>query len=342
VAAGSYSAQTIGYDASKAGATSRVVFRCAPGFASVFGSGTSGVSLIGAQHLEFVGCDLRGDLGATAQDRSNPASPKPSDFVIRDGRMQSFHLAGAQHVTLQGNDIGHYSYDDGFGSNSLYSDNGQPTETDVKVLDNVFRGITISVPSHDECLFVKRVDGLVIARNEFLGCPGIALAFYDAQVDPALGYAHASNILVENNFLQCRPLNSCYGGSLAMQADTKGTETFRNFTFRFNSTDQSIAFGGCSASLCQNVVAYGNATGGTLSCQMSQSYNLGSSCGGTNNPTDPTFVDANAGDYHAAPGSAQLGFVPAGFCAGSACPPGDVDGDPRAAGVPLDAGADER
>jgi hypothetical protein len=300
------------------------------------------VSLKGAQHVEFVGCDLRGDFGATAQDRANPASPEVSDLVIRDGRMQSFHITGAQHVTIANNEIGHYSYDDGFGSNSLYSDNGQPTESDVKLLDNVFSGITISVPSHDECLFVKRINGLVVSGNKFLGCPGIALAFYDAQTDPATGYAWAGNILVENNFLQCRPLNSCYGGGLAMQADTKSTARFVNFTFRFNSTDQSIAFGGCSTSLCQNVVAYGNATGGSLSCQMTQSYNVGSSCGGTNSPTRPGFVNPDLGDYHASAGSAELGFVPASFCATNGCPGVDVDDQARASGAPLDAGADER
>ena len=90
------------------------------------------------------------------------------------------------------------------------------------------------------------------------------------------------------------------------------------------------------------MVANVNATGGTLSCQMTQYDNLGSSCGGGNSPTGPPFVNADAGDYHATAGSAQLGFVPASFCAANACPGVDVDSTARPSGIALDAGADER
>jgi hypothetical protein len=75
---------------------------------------------------------------------------------------------------------------------------------------------------------------------------------------------------------------------------------------------------------------------------MTQYYNLGSSCGDTNNPTDPAFVNADAGDYHAPAGAPQLGFVPAAFCAAHACPGVDVDSDSRPSASVLDAGADER
>jgi hypothetical protein len=333
VAGGSYGSQRLTYSAAKAAASSRVLFDCAP-------TANFGLSLTGAQHIETAHCDIN-QLSATALNRSDPSSPQVTDLVVRDGRIKDFYITGVQHVTIQRNDIGHYVVED-YGVSSIYSDNGQPTARDVKILDNWFRGITVLSPGHNECLFVKRVDGLVIARNKFIGCPGLAIAFYDAQVDPAKGYAHASNILVENNFLQCRPLNTCYGGSMAVEASTKGYQRFINFSFRFNSTDGSIAFlGGCDATLCQNVVAYGNATGGSLSCEMSQSYNLGSSCGGSNSSTKPSFVNAGIGDFHAVPGSAELGFVPAAFCAARGCPANDVDGNPRAAGVPLDAGADE-
>jgi hypothetical protein len=334
VAAGAYGSQNIPYSAAKAAASSRVLFDCNA-------AANFGLSLTGSQHLEFAHCDING-LSATAQNRSDPSSPEVTDVVVRDGRIKDFYITGVQHFTIQRNDIGHYVVED-MGVSSIYSDNGQPTARDVKILDNWFRGVTVLSAGHNECLFVKRIDGLVIARNKFIGCPGLAIAFYDAQVDPAKGYAHASNIVVENNFLQCRPLSTCYGGSMAVEASTKGYQRFINFTFRFNSSDGSIAFlGGCDATLCQNVVAYGNATGGSLSCSMTQSYNLGSSCGGSNSATKPTFVDANAGDFHAAPGSAALGFVPAGFCAGSSCPATDVDGDARTTGVAVDAGADER
>jgi chitodextrinase len=339
VAAGLYPAQSIQYSAAKAGATSRVVFQCAPAFGSIIGSGTSGLSLNGAQHIELVGCDLRGDFGAMAQDRTSASSPEVTDVVVRDGRMQSFHITSVHDFTISGNDIGHYSYDDGFGSNSIYSDTGLPASTNVKVVDNVFNGITISTPSHDECLFINGVDGLTIAQNMMLNCPGLAIAFYDSQT------RYARNILVENNFLQCRPRASCYGGDQVIELDTKGTQSFSNVTIRFNSADGSMAFLGDSGGLYSNARAYGNAVT-SISCPSTVpdwkiDYNVGSSCGGTNKSTLPVYVNQIGGDLHTLLGAPQVDLIPSSFCASAGCPSSDIDGQPRPAGAAYDAGADE-
>jgi hypothetical protein len=328
VAAGSYASQSISYSAAKLGATQRVVFQCAANFSSSLGAN---LGLRGAQHVEFVGCNL-GQLSAQALDRTDPASPEATDFVVRDGKLKDFYVTGAQHWVIQNNDIGHYSVDgDGLGVSSVYSDNGQPTLFDGKILGNTFSGITVITPSHNECLFVKRVDTLVIAGNKFIGCPGLAIAFYDAQLDPAKGYAHASNVTVENNFLQCRPLTTCYGGSYAVQADTKGQERFINFVFRFNSSDGGLVMGGCDATLCQNVKAYGNA--GNVGSGWPVRFN---------NVPNPLFVDQPEGDFHEAVGSPSIDGIPLSICQLNPCPATDVDGQLRSLGATFDAGADER
>ena len=64
VADGTYtSGQTLVYDPSKASAKKRVVFAPAPGAHPVF---TSGIQLAGAQHIEFVGLELRRERFCTA------------------------------------------------------------------------------------------------------------------------------------------------------------------------------------------------------------------------------------------------------------------------------------
>jgi len=303
------------------------VFRAAPGARPVIAN----LDIQGGQHIALNGLDLRGDLGMYALNRSSPSSPEVTDVVVQGGRIQSFHITGAQHVLIENNDIGHYSLDTMPGVNSLYSDNGQPTERDVRVIGNVFRDITITNPSHNECLFVKRINGLVISGNKFIGCPGLAIAFYDAQNDPATGNAYASNVLVENNFLQCRPLASCYGGSMALEASTKGDQIFRNFIFRFNSTDGSIAMLDCSAALCQNVKAYGNA--GSIGNGWPARFA---------NVPRPRYVNSQAGDFHAVAGAPQIGAVPASVCKANGCPATDIDGHARPRTWALDAGANQR
>jgi hypothetical protein len=339
VAGGTYSRQTISYDATKSQASSRVTFQAAPGATPV-----TGLELSGAQHLAFVGITFTQDLGMAALDRTNPGSPLTTDILVRGGRMQSFHITSAQNVTIDGVDIGHYSYADGYGSNSLYSDNGMPTERNITIQNSVFQGITVPTGTHSECLFVKRIDGLTIRNTVMKGCPGIAIAFYDANTGSDSGSNTAQNVLIENNFLSCGPVSVCYGGGQVAQMDTKGFETFRNVTWRFNSMVGSVYLNGAQT----NGRWYGNAfASGGLTCNVggvALSYNVGISCGGTNTSIQATYVnpDRITGDFHELSLAPQLNFVPSSFCASSGCPGSDIDGQPRPSGGAFDAGGDEQ
>ena len=346
VADGTYtSGQTLVYDPSKASAKKRVVFAPAPGAHPVF---TSGIQLAGAQHIEFVGLTLessRGnDFGGTALNRQDPSSPRMTDVVFRNGKMQSFNIASGKDIAIVNSEIGNYCYCNRFSSNNIFGDS-QGDSQDITISGNVFHDITEGgVTSHAECMFVKAVDGLKITNNRFLNCPGTAIALFDSST------GHARNILIENNFLSCQP-GTCYGGGGGPMGNTivldwKGSQSFSNVTARFNSSTGQFAFlvGG---SRTQNVRVYGNALLGGLTCptagNFEADYNVGVLCGGTNTKILPTFVDSSPnGDYHAASGSRQLGAVPERFCERRVCPARDIDRNARPQRWSFDAGADQR
>jgi hypothetical protein len=338
-----YGSQMIGYQASKAGASQQVTFQCAPGDTLSFDSS-------GSQNVTLKDCDLRGDLGGTAVDRSNPSSPETTnlwivgtcDFNTRtcSSRMQSFHVTGAQGFRIIGTDVGHYDYSQGFGSNSIYSDIGQPTARNYEIGWSIFQKITVPSGTHSECLFVKRVDTLWVHDSDFLGCPGLAWAHYDANSGNDSGSNTAQNITYENNMVACGPVIDCYGGGQTVQFDTKGYETFRNITVRFNSFVGSVYLNGAET----NARWYGNAfADGSITCGVSGvtlAYNVGIGCGGSNTSTPAQYVNADriTGDYHVASASApQVDFVPVA----QGCPAKDIDGQVRPAGAACDAGADE-
>jgi hypothetical protein len=335
--------QSIGYQASKASATSRVVFQCGAG-------DTVSLSFSGAKHVETRDCDVRGDLGGTAVNRSDPSSPEVEDVWITgrcdfnsrtcSARMQSFHVTGAQGFHIVGVDVGHYDYSQGFGSNSIYSDTGQPTARNYEIGWSIFQKITVPSGTHSECLFVKRVDTLWVHHSLFLGCPGLAWAHYDANSGSDSGSNTAQNITYENNMVACGPVSVCYGGGQTVQFDTKGYETFRNVTVRFNSFVGSVYLNGAET----NARWYGNSfADGSVTCGVggvTLAYNVGIGCGGSNTSTPAQYVNADriTGDYHVASSSApQVNFVPTA----QGCPTDDFDGQARPAGSACDAGADE-
>jgi Protein of unknown function (DUF1565) len=344
LAAGTYpSGQSLVYDPAKRQVTP-VTFRAAAGADAV----VDNLDIVGAQHLAFVGIDFTHDLGMVALNRSDPSSPRAGNVTFRGGRMQTFHFASAHDVTIDGVDIGHYFYSDGFGSNSLYSDDGLVTERNITIENSVFRDIRRARTAaegaglHAECLFIKRVDGVTIRDNRFIGCPVYAISMYD-QNQP--GNA-ASNILIENNVLSCaNDVDGCGGGS-SIDISTKGYASISNVTIRFNSSPNGFTFEGTSP-LFRNDRAYANVAGG-MSCASggwSVDYNVlaESSCGGTNLRAAPGFVgSAWNGDFHLVRDSRALARVPHAFCLRQGCPRDDADGQQRPRRWRLDAGADQR
>lgn len=348
LATGTYPAgQSLRYSSAKQSAKRRVVFRAAPGAHPVIGS----LEIEGGQHISLIGLDFRRDLGMTALDRSSSSSPRATDILVQGGRIQSFHITSVKNVTIAGNEIGNYRFADGFGSNSIYSDEQGPS-TNVLVQNNVFHNIVAKPATHAECLFVKSVAGLRIRGNRMLGCPGLAIAIYD------LATGRTDNITIENNFMSCGNAagDRCYGGSYVIEASTKGRQVINNLVVRFNT---ALAYPGNPGGLAiipggpfqgQNRM-YGNLAGSACVPRDRSwygGYNVvterSSAC-----PTNRVVRDftgrlagAGAGNFHLLPGSPAIRAVPAGVCKAYGCPSRDIDGQKRNSKKRLDAGADQR
>ena len=153
-----------------------------------------------------------------------------------------------------------------------------------------------------------------------------------------------SNILIENNFMQC-----CGSGYFAIRlADHAGTH-WTNVTIRNNSFDKEINPDG--AVPYTNVKILGNigpklsfftgATGGEASkpAGITANYNVwysGSKVGAQDLVAPSGYVNAAAGDLHLKAGAAAIdNGDPASY------PTRDIDGNGRPGGAAPDAGADE-
>jgi hypothetical protein len=348
VGSGTYGSQSINYDASKVNATSRVTFQAAASNMPVLDNSPSfdGLGLHGAQHLEFVGLDIRGDACGTALNRSDPSSPRITDVVIRDGKLQTFHCVAVVNVTIKNNEIGNYNYADGFGSNSVYSDSQGPS-TNFTLEGNTIHNIVCAGSCHAECLFIKSVDTVNIRNNKMQGCPGLAIALYD------VGATGAKNITIENNFLDCatnQPLNGCYAGGYTIEMATKGQGPISNVIVRYNTMSAFGAPGSMivddQASFSGTNLSYGNIA--ASNCEVGggwqTNYNLVSTANSacpTNRVASPGWVSPGSYDFHLANSSPAIDLVPTTFCSTNPCPTNDIDNTARPSGAGFDAGADE-
>jgi hypothetical protein len=195
--------------------------------------------------------------------------------------------------------------------------------------------------AHMECLQVWAADGLTIRNSRFRNCE-----VFDVFLQKLPGGAAPTptNILIENNFMQC-----CGSGYYAIRlADHPGTR-WKNVTIRNNSFDKEINPDGgvpytnvkILGNIGPRVSFFTGATGAESSkpAGITANYNVwysGTKVGPQDKVAPSGYVNAAAGDLHLKPGSAAIDSGHPGDH-----PAGDIDGDTRPFGSAPDAGADE-
>ena len=323
VAAGSYSDTTLPVDATKT-ATQDVVFVPATGATPSF----SATLHIAARHLELRGMRFQGTLwiDATAQD-----------VTLRSNTYKNFQVfsSGTQaprDISFIGGSAGP-SVDD----NNRIASNGTSTTaspTNILIDGMEIHDFTLSAGSdaHVECLQVWAVDGLTIRNSRFRNCE-----VFDVFLQKLPGGAAATptNILIENNFMQC-----CGSGYFAIRlADHAGTH-WQNVTIRNNSFDKEINPDGgvpyTNVKIVNNIGPklsfFTGATGGESSkpAGITANYNVwyaGSKVGAQDKVASHGYVNAAAGDLHLKPGAAAIDSGDP-----SSYPAKDIDGNSRPGG----------
>jgi hypothetical protein len=332
LAGGTYADTSLPVDATKS-ATKDVVFVPAAGAAPRF----SGPLHIGARHVELRGLQVQGTvtIDETAQN-----------VTLRGSTMKNFQVfsSGSQaprNISFIGGSAGP-SVDD---NNRIASNGTSTTASPTNILIDGMRihDFTLSPGSsaHVECLQVWAVDGLTIRNSTFRNCE-VFDVFLQKLPDGAA--PTPTNILIENNFMQC-----CGSGYYAIRlADHPGTH-WTNVTIRNNSFDKEInPDGGVPYT---NVKIVGNIgprlgffTGATgrespMPAGISVDYNVwysGAKVGPRDRVAPSGYTNAAAGDLHLKAGAAA---IDSGHPTDH--PGGDIDGETRPFGSAPDAGADE-
>jgi hypothetical protein len=292
---------------------------------------------IGAHNVELRGLQLQDTLHI---------DPTAQNLNLRGLNIKNFEIfsSGGQaprNISFIGGSAGP-SVDD---NNRIASNGTSTTASPTNILIDGMRihDFTLSPGSdaHVECLQVWAADGLTIRNSRFRNCE-----VFDVFLQKLPGGAAVTptNILIENNFMQC-----CRSGYYAIRmADHPGTQ-WRNVMIRNNSFDKEInPDGGVPYS---NVKILGNIgprlsfftgwTGGEGSkpAGITANYNVwysGSKVGAQDKVAPSGYLNAAAGDLHLKAGAAAINSGQPTDHPGT-----DIDGDARPFGAAPDAGADE-
>jgi hypothetical protein len=304
VSAGSYPLQTLTYDATKAGATTDVVFQAAAGALARL----RGLTLDGTSHVTFV--------GASSGDLSNPSSgltlsPTPgtmnsggflkatncaSHITAQNLDMESFFITGADHITIRGGTVG--GVDNGQlnpfitgpyqGRGTSYCSAEAPKAIVVQnvLFHDVLR--TNFPAGHPDCLQIAGTTDTLLDGNRFVRC-GTA----DVMVRPALNIWAGNiidNLVIQNNSLTPPvegsnvlflggPTDTCGAVSLLNNTSTVGLSSFTCSSYKslhvIGNHMNSMSAWACSSVLRLSTVVFD-----------SNAYLVGPTCGthGINGP----------------------------------------------------------
>jgi len=322
VAGGAYPGQTINVDSSKT-ASDDVLFRPAAGAAVTLSSPLT----VYGRHLELRDMTFRYEIQAGASDVTLRNIVAPGRI-----RITSNGTAFPRDIAIIGGEIG-----PGVDSHPQIGSNGTTTSASPTniLFDGVrFHDFTISPGSsaHVECLQVWAVDGLTIRNSRFENCYHFDIFL---QKLPGGAAPTPTNILIENNFLDC-----CGGGFYSIRmSDTHG-ESWRDVVVRNNSSNKALNVApGVPYSNVKFISNIAPMLDGAPKAGVTVDYNIwyaGSAIGPNDRVAPHGFRDAANRDFHLVPGAAAID-------AGSPAdhPSNDIDGQPRPLGAAPDAGADE-
>ena len=215
VTTGTYSTQTLTYDATKVGASSDVVFKAAPGALAILG----GLIVDGASHVSIIG-GSNGDLSSPTSGLT--LSPHP--LTMNSGRdltfqncasyvtaknldMRGFFVNGSDHVVISGGTVGGV---DNAQANPLITGPYQGRGTSycsaeepyaINISNVLFHDVlrTNFPQGHPDCLQISGTTGTVLDGNHFIRC-GTA----DVLARPAPGIWSSNvidNLVIQNNAL---------------------------------------------------------------------------------------------------------------------------------------------
>jgi hypothetical protein len=308
VAGGSYSDQSVGVDASKAGAGARVIFVPAAGAAPAL----QDLAITGS-HVEFHSMRFTGFAMREGAD----------DVVFRNVDMAgSFVIRSASNFTWLGGSVGPQQDTSVF----ISAADGSSTPSRNVTLDGLtFHDFTkVADGAHVDCLAVDDVDGFTVRNSTFRNCEHFDIIFGR---DNNSGRA-VRNLLIENTTFDC-----CRSGYYSIGfGDVDGPGLVRH-----NSANQAFGFlGGTYSGLTIDSNVLPKLSG--ADCDKARwSYNViasGNTCGAGDKIAASRFLNAAALDFHLAPGAPA---IDAGNPASTLLQ--DMDGGARI-GRP-DAGADE-
>ena len=332
MAAGSYADASVPPDASKTSPTD-VIVRPAAG---------ASVSLSSEIHVTAKHLELRG----LAFQRRLWVDGAAEDLTVRDADLATFTVmsSGAQSpkdISFIGGETG-----PSLDANNIIASNGNSTTASPRnvVIDGMtFHDFTLSAgsSSHVECLQVWAADGLTIRNSRFRNCEVFDIFL---QKLPGGAAATPSNILIENNFMDC-----CGDGFYAIRMGNHAGTAWSNVTIRNNSfnkainPDPDVSFSNVKivGNIGPKIDFYSQNTDSVKPqpAGVTTDYNVwyaGAKVGTHDKVAPSGFIDPAAFNFHIGPLSAAVNAAdPAN------APAADIDGEARPSGTAPDAGADE-